>query len=155
VSKNQQSPGESVLAARLNRDKLRLLAETRLTEARVLLESKMWTGSYYMTGLAVECALKAYLAQAVQQHDFPDRNFVTKVYSHNLKELARMDAAFWLELETEIETNVKLRSNLNTVLLWDNEIRYGIVDELQATSLYTATTEAGTGVMDWIRRRWK
>jgi hypothetical protein len=144
-----------MLAARLNRDKLQRLSEGRLEEGRVLLENKLWTGSYYMTGLAIECALKAYLAQAVQQYDFPDRNFVQRIYTHKLKELAQLDAAFWLELETEIQGNVKLRTNWNTVLLWNDENRYEIVDELQATSLYTATTEIGTGVMEWIRRRWK
>ena len=144
-----------MLVARLNRDKLRHLSDSRLEEARVLLENKLWTGSYYMTGLAVECALKAHLAQAVQQYDFPDKNFVSRVYTHKLKELAQLDAAFWVELETEIKTDVKLRTNWNTVLLWNDEYRYEILDELQATSLYTATTEAGTGVMEWIRRRWK
>ena len=99
-----------MLVARLNRDKLRLLSDSRLEEGRVLLENKLWTGSYYMTGLAVECALKAYLAQAVGQHDFPDKNFVARIYTHKLKELAQLDAAFWLELETEIKANVKLRT---------------------------------------------
>ena len=144
-----------MLVARLTRDKLRRLSENRLEEGRVLLENKLWTGSYYMTGLAVECALKAYLAQAVQRYDFPDKNFVTRIYTHKLKELAQLDAAFWLELETEIKTDVKLRTNWSTVLLWNDENRYEIVDEREATSLYTATTEMGTGVMEWIRRRWK
>ena len=91
----------------------------------------------------------------MQQYDFPDKNFVARIYTHKLKELAQLDAAFWLELETEIKTDVKLRTSWNAVLLWDDEYRYEILDELQATSLYTATTEAGTGVMEWIRRRWK
>jgi hypothetical protein len=144
-----------VLVARLNRDKLRRLSDDRLEEARVLLENELWTGAYYMTGLAVECALKAYLAQAVQQYDFPDKNFVNRVYAHKIDELARLDAAFWQELKNETDSDVKLRTNWNTVLLWDDEYRYGIVQQLQAASLYTATTEAGTGVMEWIRRRWK
>ena len=144
-----------MLVARLNRDKLRRLSDGRLEEARVLLENGLWTGSYYMTGLAVECALKAYLAQAVQQHDFPDKNFVNRVYTHQIEELARLDAAFWQDLKTEMDGDVKLRTNWNIVLLWDDEYRYDIVEQLQATSLYTATTEAGTGVMEWIRRRWK
>jgi len=62
--------------ARLNRDTLRALASSRLEEARVLLENKLWTGAYYMTGLAVECALKSCLAGAVKEYDFPDKDFV-------------------------------------------------------------------------------
>jgi hypothetical protein len=147
--------GAGVLVARLNRDKLRRLSEERLAEARVLLENQLWTGAYYMTGLAIECALKAYLAQAVQQYDFPDKNFVNRVYTHKLKELAQLDAALWIELDTEVKKDVKLRTNWNTVLLWNDENRYEIVDELEAVSLYAAATEAGSGVMEWIRRRWK
>lgn len=144
-----------MLVARLNRDKLRLLSVSRLEEARVLLERKLWTGAYYMTGLSVECALKAFLAQAVQQYDLPEKSFVNKVYTHKLNELVRLDAALWLELQNEIKADIKLRTNWSTVLLWNDENRYEIVDELQATSLYAATTEPATGVMDWIKRRWK
>jgi hypothetical protein len=108
-----------------------------------------------MTGLAVECALKAYLAQAVQQYDLPDKNFINRIHTHKLKDLAQLDAALWLELENDIQSDLKLRANWNTVLLWNDENRYEIVDELQATSLYTATTEPMVGVMEWIRRKWQ
>jgi hypothetical protein len=144
-----------VLVARLNRDKLRFLSESRLEEARVLLERKLWTGAYYMTGLAVECALKALLAQAVQQHDLPDKSFVNRVYTHKLKELVQIDTVLWVELENEIKIDIQLRTNWRTVLLWNDENRYEVVDELQATSLYAATAEPTTGVMNWIKRRWK
>ena len=147
--------GTSVLLARLNRNKLRLLSESRLEEARVLIENKLWTGAYYLTGLAVECALKAHLSQAVQQYDLPDKNFVNRIYTHKLKELAQLDVVLWLELESEIKTNPKLRANWNTVLEWNDQNRYEVLDELEAKSLYAATTEPGTGVMEWIKRRWK
>jgi HEPN domain-containing protein len=49
--------------ARLNRDKLQRLAEGRLEEATLLMDRRLWTGAYYLTGLAVECALKASLAR--------------------------------------------------------------------------------------------
>lgn len=108
-----------------------------------------------MTGLAVECALKALLAQTVQQHDLPDKSFVNRVYTHKLKELVQIDTALWLELENEIKIDIKLQTNWKTVLLWNDENRYEVVDEVQATSLYTATAEPATGVMNWIKRRWK
>jgi HEPN domain-containing protein len=143
-----------VIVARLNRNKLQILADSRLKEAEVLLENGYWTGAYYMTGLAVECALKAYLARAVEQYDFPDRSFVNRAYTHKLKELAQLDSVLWEELQKEISGDVKLKSNWNTVLLWNDENRYEMVEELQAKSLYAATTDPGCGVMEWIRRRW-
>lgn len=66
-----------MVVAKLNRDKLQILADRKAEEARVLLENKCWTGAYYMAGLAVECALKACLARAIQQYDFPTRNSLT------------------------------------------------------------------------------
>jgi HEPN domain-containing protein len=88
--------------ARLNRKKLRLLAEGRLKEAKVLLDTSNWTGAYYLTGLAVECALKACLARAIQQEDFPDKSFVNRAYTHEIKDLAQLDGALWLDLQKDI-----------------------------------------------------
>jgi HEPN domain-containing protein len=143
-----------VVAAKLNRDKLQLLANAKLEEARILLDNKCWTGAYYMAGLAVECALKAYLARAIQQHDFPDKNFIVRAYTHRLRDLAQLDQALWTELQNEISSDVKLRGNWATVLSWNDENRYELVEEQQAKLLYEATTEPGSGVMEWIRRRW-
>jgi HEPN domain-containing protein len=143
-----------LIAAKLNRDKLQVLAESKLAEARVLLDNRHWTGAYYQTGLAVECALKAYLARAIQQHDFPDKNFVLKAYTHKLKDLVQLDSALWTELRNEFADDGKLRSNWDAMFSWDDENRYELVDELQAKALYDAATEPGSGVMDWIRRRW-
>jgi hypothetical protein len=143
-----------VIVARLNRDKLRLLADSRLKEAGVLLDQAFWTGAYYLTGLAVECALKAYLASAVQQYDFPDKNFVNRAYTHKLQDLVQIDGVLWEDLRKEASADVWLRSNWETVLGWNDENRYETVEEPQAKSLYAATTEPSSGVMEWIRRRW-
>src|SRR5271165_2354724 len=140
--------------ARLNREKLHVLAESRIEEAKVLLESKHWTGAYYLAGLGVECALKACLARAVQQGDFPDKSFINRAYTHRLEELARLDAALWTQLDSEMSSDAKLASNWITVFQWEDENRYTMVERLDATSLYAATTEPIFGVMEWIRRRW-
>jgi HEPN domain-containing protein len=140
--------------ARLNRDTLRTLAASRLEEARVLLQNKLWTGAYYMTGLAVECALKAYLASTVKAHDFPDKEFVNKMYVHKLEALFTADAALWAALQADMRADAKLTVNWSTVKDWDDKKRYDIVEELEARGLYEATTDAGSGVMEWIRGRW-
>lgn len=120
----------------------------------MLLENQLWTGAYYMTGLAVECALKAYLASAVKEHDFPDKDFVRDMYVHNLEKLFRLDAALWAALQADMKTDAKLSVNWSTVKDWDDGRRYDIVEELDARGLYEASTDAGSGVMEWIRRRW-
>lgn len=140
--------------ARLNRETLQRFADGRVEEARVLLQHQHWTGAYYLTGLGVECALKACLARAVQQHDFPDKSFINRAYTHKLEELAKLDAELWIQLSNEMGMNAALRNNWSTVRQWDDEKRYWAVEEAEALSLYSATTEPVTGVLEWIRRRW-
>ena len=140
--------------ARLNRETLQRFADNRVEEAGVLLQHKLWTGAYYLTGLGTECALKACLARSVQQHDFPDKGFINRAYTHKLEDLARLDVELWVELNGELEVDVKFASNWNTVRQFDDEKRYGVVAEEEASSLYAATTEPVSGVLEWIRRRW-
>ncbi len=140
--------------ARLNRDTLRTLAGSRLEESRVLLENKFYTGAYYLAGLAIECALKSCLASAVKEYDFPDKQFVNAMYVHSLENLFKLNAALWVDLQADMKTDAKLRVNWSTVKDWDDGKRYDIVEELEARALYEASTEAGSGVMEWIRGRW-
>jgi HEPN domain-containing protein len=140
--------------ARLNRDTLRALAASRLEESRVLLESKLWTGAYYMTGLAVECALKSCLASAVKEYDFPDKEFVNAMYVHKLERLFQLNGALWARLQFDMRNDTKLGVNWSTVKDWDDSKRYDIVEEFEDRALYEASTEAGSGVMEWIRGRW-
>jgi hypothetical protein len=140
--------------ARLNRGTLQLLADSRVQEAEVLLQHRYWTGAYYLTGLGVECALKACLARAVERHDFPDKGFINRAYTHKLEELAKLDGELWVRLNDEISADATLRNNWSTVRQWDDEKRYETVAEPAAMFLYAATTEPVSGVLEWIRRRW-
>jgi hypothetical protein len=58
----------------VKRNTLRALASSWLEEGRVLLDGGLWTGTYYLTGLATECALKSCLAGAVKDYDFPTKS---------------------------------------------------------------------------------
>lgn len=120
----------------------------------MLLENTLWTGAYYMTGLAVECALKSCLASAVKEHDFPDKRFVNDMYDHDLEKLFKLNGALWAALQADMRADAKLNVNWSTVKDWDDDKRYDIVEELEARGLYEATTDAGSGVMEWIRGRW-
>ena len=107
-----------------------------------------------MTGLAVECALKSCLASAVKEYDFPDKQFVNAMYVHSLENLLKLNAQLWANLQADMKADTKLRVNWSTVKDWDGK-RYDIVDELEARALYEASTEAGSGIMEWIRGRWQ
>ena len=120
----------------------------------MLLQHRYWTGAYYLTGLGVECALKSCLARAVQQHDFPDKSFINKAYTHKLEDLAKLDGELWVQLTDEIGADSSLRDNWNTVRQWDDEKRYGVVEESEARSIHVAATEPVFGILGWIKRRW-
>jgi hypothetical protein len=140
--------------ARLNRAILQTLAESRLEEGRILLANNQWTGAYYLTGLAVECALKACLAKAVKEHDYPDKKFVNGMYQHDLQSLIALDVALLADLQTDMARDPTLGANWKTVRDWDDEKRYDIVNEPEAKGLYSAAAETGSGVMQWIKGRW-
>jgi len=140
--------------ALLNRDKLRQLSEDRLQEAGALLTAGLWTGAYYLTGLAIECALKSCLAGAVREYDFPDKDFVNRMYVHNLTKLFELNGALWAQFQTHMKVDPKLSVNWSVVKDWDDSKRYEQVNELAARSLYEAATEAGSGVLEWVQGKW-
>jgi hypothetical protein len=76
----------------MNRVDFQMIAFLRLEEAQILLAAESFSGAYYLAGYAVECALKACIAKATHQHDFPDKKRVNDSYSHDLTLLLRTAA---------------------------------------------------------------
>lgn len=58
---------------------LKVLADLRLKEAEELLRVRMWSGAYYLSGYAVELALKAAATKSFRPHHMPDKAFVTRL----------------------------------------------------------------------------
>jgi HEPN domain-containing protein len=107
----------------LDRIDLRNLADLRVKDAKLLLESGQYDGGYYLVGYAVECALKAVIATRTRQHEFPDLNLAKKVYTHNLKEL--LDASGLKgAVDQEFAKDPDLRDNWNIVKDWSEISRY-------------------------------
>ena len=52
---------------------LQALSRIRIAEARVLIERRHACGADELTGLAVECAIKACIVRNIRKHEFPDR----------------------------------------------------------------------------------
>lgn len=118
--------------------------------------NQQWTGAYYLTGLAIECAIKACLARTVKEYDYPDRKFVNDMYQHDLQNLVQLDAALWLALQSDMKNDGAFAANWSTIKDWDDQKRYDIVQEQEARGLYNAAAAAaaGSGVMHWIRGKW-
>jgi HEPN domain-containing protein len=66
-----------------NRQDFQRLAGMRLRDARVLMRNGNLEAAYYLTGLAVECALKACIAKNTKRYDFPPNQTALKeIYTH-------------------------------------------------------------------------
>jgi hypothetical protein len=57
------------------------LVQTRIREARLLLAGAEFDGCYYLTGYAVEAALKACIAKATRRFEFPDKDRANRVFT--------------------------------------------------------------------------
>jgi hypothetical protein len=128
------------------------LARMRLKDARVLLQGGSVEGAYYLTGLAVECAVKACIAKKTNRHDFPpNQNAIKDIYTHDLVKLigaAKLQPA----LDTERRKNVSFNNKWDVVKDWNINSRY-VVSGLNARDLYRAVA-GRNGVMQWLRQRW-
>jgi hypothetical protein len=137
----------------MNRNHFRTLARIRLREARVLIESGCFDGGYYLSGYAVECALKACIAKQTRRHDFPDKERVSKSYSHDLGKLVEV-AGLRVLLDQEQQRNPPFSAKWNTLKDWSAERRYTLNSRREAYVLYRAITARQNGVMQWLRQYW-
>jgi HEPN domain-containing protein len=128
------------------------LARMRLKDARALIRRGSVEGAYYLTGLAVECAVKACIAKNTRRHDFPpNQNAVRDIYTHDLIKLIKA-AGLQTALDTEATRNGAFDKNWGVVKVWNVESRY-MTRGLNARDLYRAVVGRG-GVMQWLRQRW-
>ena len=138
----------------MNRGGFQQISEIRRRDAATLLKARQYSGAYYLTGYAVECALKACVAKQVRRYDFPDRKLANEVFTHDLEKLMSL-AGLAPELKKEMETNKHLELNWAVVTDWSESSRYEIgITEAQARDLYSACTARKDGVLNWIKRRW-
>lgn len=92
----------------------------RVQEAETLLAAGLFEGAYYLAGLAVGCALKACIAKATQQYEFPDQARTRAVYSHNLDGLLK-EAGL---LEIMQNTDPHTQRDWGQISAWRIETRY-------------------------------
>jgi len=129
------------------------LTRLRLSDARVLSRSGNSEGAYYLTGLAIECALKSAIARRTQRHDFPpDPKFVRDgVYIHDLNKLL-VAAGLESILNAAAASNTAPKTNWAVVKDSTIESRY-LAGGLNDRDLYRAAT-GRNGVLGWLRQHW-
>jgi HEPN domain-containing protein len=138
----------------MNRSDLQALTEIRIAEAKALLDARMPEGAYYLAGYAVECAVKACIAKLTKEHDFPDKELASQIYTHKIKQLVKA-AGLEPEWKKEIKANKEFRDNWQVVKDWSEEVRYSSrVSPKLALDLYNAITDSKAGVLEWLKKWW-
>jgi HEPN domain-containing protein len=137
----------------MNRNSLKRMAMIRLKEAEALLATKNYSGAYYLSGYAIECALKACIAKKTKRYDFPDRNLANDSWTHNIIKLA--DTADLMDsLDHEIKLDPIFKNNWRIIRDWSEQSRYKIYGKAETLELYSAITDNQHGVLKWIERHW-
>ncbi len=137
----------------MNRRDLQILSRIRLVEANALLVAGFPDGAYYLSGYAVECALKACIAKGTKRYDYPDKKSVDASYTHNLRDLIKVANLELARLE-EARTDSDFRNNWDLVQQWSEQSRYRRHDSEMAEALLNAVSGRKHGVMRWIKRHW-
>jgi HEPN domain-containing protein len=91
----------------VNRLDFQNLAHEKIAEAKILLDAGKWTGAYYLAGYAVECGLKACIANLLKSEIFPEKSFSDKLYIHDLKKLIVL-AGLELQWDADRQANNNL-----------------------------------------------
>ena len=144
----------------LDRKKLQNLAKVRLNDAKALLGRKRWSGSYYLCGYAVECALKACLLRHLGESGsvFGDQPYLKKLadcWTHDLVKLvnlAGLDAG--VRVVSARGANAALDKSWVVTKDWKETSRYEEKTETEAKALYEAVSHNAHGVFRWIQSRW-
>lgn len=138
----------------VNRTDLQKLAQSRIEEAEALLKAKKWAGAYYLAGYAVECGLKACVAKKTRRHDFPDKDFAAKCFTHKIEQLV-VQAGLQGILQAARIADADLDVNWTIVKDWDEKARYEWKrSRAKAQELYDAITDPVHGVLTWIKLHW-
>lgn len=141
------------MARKLKRESLQALARVRLSEARSLLEGGFFGGAYYLTGVAVECALKARIASLTEQYEFPDLSRVRDSWNHDLDKLLGT-AGLQEELRKKFGSDKQFEANWLTIKDWTIDTRYEQKVEREAQDIFTAATQPKHGIIGWIEDYW-
>jgi len=105
----------------LDRSELKKIAQARIEDGEILLNSHRYDGSIYLCGYAVEIALKERICRTLGWSGYPStrREFASyqSFRTHNLDVLLSLSGS-----EQKIKTN--FLAEWSVVAEWDPEIRY-------------------------------
>lgn len=137
----------------MNRGDFQQLAELHLQHAKALLDTKLYSGAYYLCGYTIECALKACIARRTKEFDFPDKTLANSAWTHDLKKLAEV-TGLTADFESAKQADEALRANWQTVNGWSESSRYESKLQSEAEGFVMAVSDPDHGVLSCIKQYW-
>lgn len=120
----------------------------------MLFRERAFEGAYYLAGYAIECALKACVAQQIREFDFPDKRMVERSYTHNLTQLLEVSGVK-VQFQGAVAANEALGLSWSVVKDWSEASRYTIsTTEKSAQDMLLAFADESTGVLSWLKKHW-
>lgn len=134
----------------MDRKDLQRLSHQRQREAEALLAVGFWAGAYYLSGYAVECALKACIARQFLLHAVPDRKLVQDFYTHDLERLLGLT-----QLRPTLLADSQRQLHWAIIKDWSEQARYHpLITAPQAQDMHRACTSRKGGILPWLRKHW-
>lgn len=138
----------------MNRLLFKKLSTSRLKEAQTLLKRGHYSGAYYISGYAVECALKACIAKKTRKGDFPlDRKSLENIYTHELEKLIK-GAGLDIELDKQVRIDKTFAIYWGVAKDWSEDARYEQHHRKKAEDMILSITDSKKGVLQWIQKYW-
>jgi HEPN domain-containing protein len=133
----------------MNRVDFQNLSLERLADAKALFAAGRHACAYYVAGYAVECALKACIANKTIEDDFPPRD-ANRYWTHDLESL--LDSA---GLRAEVKSDSSLEISWAIVKDWSESSRYETrSDRGRARLMLDAITDPQIGILQWLKNYW-
>ncbi|MEX2263319.1 MAG: hypothetical protein WD696_15285 [Bryobacteraceae bacterium] len=136
----------------MNRLEFQSLAAERLDDDAALLEAGRYAGAYYVSGYAIECAMKACIARKTKQDEFPPKE-AAKYYVHDITKLLDI-AGLGPAFAQKAGRDPAFSANWAVVKDWTEETRYQSRGQQQAEEILAAINDPQHGVLQWLRRNW-
>jgi hypothetical protein len=137
----------------LARTDLQALAEVRAKDAQLLVLEQRYSSAYYLSGYAVEFALKACAAKQVAQHTIPDRDFFREFFTHEFDKLIGL-AGLRNEFRLKKAASQEFAVNWAIVAEWRPESRYEVISATDSQLIVEAVVSENDGVLRWIKTYW-
>lgn len=137
----------------MRRVDLQRLSDRKIESAQVLARAGHWADAYYLAGYSIEMALKSVISRQISVDTIPDKNMISKVYTHDFKTLIGL-AGLKADFDKAVGESSLFGSNWAIVSEWSPECRYQEKSNAEITFLLVAATQEPHGVLPWIKKYW-